>query len=990
MRRAFFGPIAVAATVLIAASAGCAVARGAEMTPTGQMITPSAAPGAVFQPLNPGLADFPDHDAGQAAALALSPDGGTLLILTSGYNLLFGADGKPIPAASMEYVFVYDVSGPSPVKRQVIPIPNSFLGLAWAPAGDRFYVSGGVDDDVLEYAGAPGVFAQKRRFQLGHKAGAGLAVAPEAGGLSVSPDGRRLLVSNFQNDSVSLIDLKSGEISEQDLRPGVVDPRRTGESGGSFPRAVQWVRNDRAYVTSERDREVIALLVQGGAVSVVGRIKMLGQPIALALNRSGSRLYVALDDTDGVAVVDTATDKIVERISTLVPPQLLSARLKRLGGTGSNGLALSPDGGALLVTNGAENDVAIIKLGRLAADGITATVGDGGDGDEDDRDRPPTAEGSSVIGLIPTGWYPTAVAMRPDGRRIFVINGKSNTGPVPRNCRVNTGIGPDHDNACRAANEYVWQRQRAGFLTLPPPSPAELGRLTRHVASNNHYLGAATAQAAKFAFLRKRIHHIIYVVKENRTYDQVLGDLEVGNGDPRLTVFPDAMTPNQHALARQFVDLDAFFDSGESSNTGWNWTTAARTNDFTEREAPVNYANRGLQYDQEGDNRNLNVGYATSAERVQANPASPSDPNDLPGDADVAAPDGPNGQEGRGYLWDAALRAGKTVRNFGFYGDLYRYGAKAGPAQIGLDREPYKTGDKVFYVAKAALMPLTDPYYWGFNQAMPDYWRYKEWEREFDGFVAHGDAPNLMLVRLPHDHTGNFDTAIDGVNTVETELADNDYALGLLVEKVARSPFAKDTLIFVVEDDAQDGPDHVDAHRSIAFVAGPYVKQGAVVSHRYTTVNLLKTIEAVLGLGPMGLNDALAEPMGEVFDVRQADWRFKVKVPAVLRSTALPLPPPTTAEASCPTAPTRSAAWWAKAMEGQNFNVEDHLDTPRFNRVLWIGLKSDRSPYPSVRAGRDLRQNRTALMRAAGLPGCSRQPVIHRTWRSPRRTRARS
>ncbi len=194
-------------------------------------------------------------------------------------------------------------------------------------------------------------------------------------------------------------------------------------------------------------------------------------------------------------------------------------------------------------------------------------------------------------------------------------------------------------------------------------------------------------------------------------------------------------------------------------------------------------------------------------------------------------------------------------------------------------------------------MAISDPYFRGFDQGFPDFWRFKEWEREFDAFAARRSAPNLMLVRLAHDHTGDFDEAIDGVNTVETELADNDYAVGLLIEKVAKSPFAKDTLIFVIEDDAQDGPDHVDAHRSIAFVAGPYVKQGAVVSHRYDTVNLVRTIEDILGLEPMGLTDAEAEPMSEVFDTSHADWTYDAAVPAVLRSIALPLPPARTGQA---------------------------------------------------------------------------------------------
>ncbi len=473
------------------------------------------------------------------------------------------------------------------------------------------------------------------------------------------------------------------------------------------------------------------------------------------------------------------------------------------------------------------------------------------------------------------------------------------------------------------------------------------------------------------AFLRQHIHHVIYIVKENRTYDQVLGDLEVGNGDPRLAVFGRAVTPNLHALARDFVDLDAFYDSGESSNTGWNWTTAARTNDYTERAAPVNYADRGLQYDQEGDNRGVNVGFASAAERTAANPLLPKDPDLLPGAVDVAAPDGPGGEAGRGYIWDTALRAGLSVRNWGFYGDLTLYYPAAGAARTPMDREPWKHGLKVFVPAKAALMNVSDPYFRGFDQAFPDYWRFKEWEREFDGFAASGTAPQLMLLRLAHDHTGSFSEAIDGVNTVEAELADNDYAVGLVVDKVAKSRFANDTLIFVVEDDAQDGPDHVDAHRSIAFIVGPYVKHATVVSHRYTTVNLVRTIEAVLGLEPAALTDALAEPMGAAFDVNQADWGFDAKPSAVLRGTGLPLPPETKAEAGCVAAPRRSAGWWAAAMAGQNFDDEDRLDTPAYNRALWRGLKGDGAPYPSVRDGRDLSRDRARLLKAAAPPaGC--------------------
>ena len=911
------------------------IAAAPQMTPTGFAITPDAAPGAIFQPLNPDLPAAPAYTAGQASAVALSPDGRTLLILTSGFNRMNGPDGKDVPDLGHEYVFVYDVAGPAPVKRQVIAIPNSFAGLAWAPAGDRFFVAGGVDDDVLEFTGAPGAFKAGRTFKLGHKAGLGLAVKPEAAGLAVSPDGRRLLVANLQNDSVSLIDLSSGAVHELDLRPG------HGRPGGAFPRAVIWAGNLRAFVASERDREIIALGLTPAGLKIAARLPVRGQPVAFALGR---RLFAALDNTDAAVVIDPLTLRLIETIPTAGPRDW---GRRGLGGAGSNALTLSPDGRSLLVSDGAENALAVVQL-DAAARGLKATAPE-----EDDR--------SAVVGMIPTGWYPTGVAARPD--RIFVVNGKSVPGPDPAACRNDLGVDKGHDATCLAANQYVWQLEKAGFLSLPPPTPAVLGALTRQTAENDRVFAApSAADAEKLAFLRAHIHHVIYIVKENRTYDQVLGDLEMGNGDPRLTVFPEWMTPNQHALARRFVDLDAFYDSGESSNTGWNWSTAGRTNDWTEREAPVNYAGRGLQYDQEGDNRNLNMGFATAAQRRAAQPLGSADPDILPGATDIAAPDGPGGAAGTGYLWDQALKAGLAVRNWGFYGDLALYERFAGPARTPRLREPWKTQTRVFMPTKASLMAITDPYFRGFDQGFPDYWRFKEWEREFDGFVAAGKAPNLMLVRLAHDHTGDFDDAIDGLNTVETELADNDYAVGLVVQKLAHSPFAKDTLIFVVEDDAQDGPDHVDAHRSLALVAGPYVRHGAVVAHRYATTSLVRTMEAILGLAPMGLPDAAAEPMADVFDVAQADWTFDAIVPGVLRATGLPLPPGKTA--ACET-PRRSGAWWAAAMKGQDFSAEDRLDTARYNLALWRGLKGD-APYPARRDGRDLSQNRAALLAANG------------------------
>jgi hypothetical protein len=314
----------------------------------------------------------------------------------------------------------------------------------------------------------------------------------------------------------------------------------------------------------------------------------------------------------------------------------------------------------------------------------------------------------------------------------------------------------------------------------------------------------------------------------------------------------------------------------------------------------------------------------------------------------------------------------RCVRNYGFFGDWTLNYLPAGQGRPPLLRDPRSQGVQVFYPAATGLRDVSDPYYREYDMKLPDYWGFKEWEYEFDRYVEKGALPNLTLIELPHDHFGEFGGAIDGVNTPDTQMADNDYALGLIVEKVANSRFADDTLIFVVEDDAQDGPDHVDTQRTIAYVIGPYVKQGAVVSQHYGNPSMLRTIVDILKLEPMGLQVALADPMTDVFDRSQRSWTYTAVVPEVLRTTQLPLPTATAAN-SLPVSdrvgrfskPRQTAGYWAKAMEGQNFNREDNLDTVKFNRVLWEGLMGSDVPYPAVRHGRDLSRKRDQLLKAA-------------------------
>lgn len=946
--------------------------------PTGQTITPEAAKGGIFQALNPGHASAPDLRAGQAAAISVSPDGEILAILTSGFNRYFGPDGRVAPddklyppELSSEYVFLFDISNHVPRQLQVLALPNTYQGLAWAPTSPRLFASGGKDDAVLEFVRSGTTFVPGRTFPLAHAAGLGLNTKPMAGGMAVSPDGRQLLVANLENDSVSLVDLASGQVvAEQDLRPGIIDPGLRGQPGGSFPRSVAWISADRAYVASERDREIISLAVTGTQIRVARRMPVSGQPVALLANRAGSRLYVTLDTTGRVSMFDTAHDALIEDVDVTAPASLYS-NTQKLGGANSNALVLTPDERTLLVSNGGQNSVAVVRLSDRAR-GLAAKLGEIPDRDDkDEDDRPGGVERSAVIGLVPTGWYPTGVATSKDGATWYIVNGKSETGPNVRWCQkldpaTQTCIAENppgyRHNAANGLlnlvtrNQFIWQLEKAGFLTLPAPPPMELARLTRQVARNNHFDCPADSLKDKrlFSFLHSHIHHVIYIIKENRSYDQVLGDLEVGNGDPRLTLFPERNAPNHHALARQFVTLDNFLVSGEVSWTGWDWAVSGQTNDFRERQEPLTMARRGLEGEDTGLNRNINLGYPTSEERHAEREISPADPDILPGERDVLSPDGPGGEEGKGHLWDVALRRSLTLRNWGFFGENRADHVPDAP----LVRTPYTQKLQVFFPTKSALAPYSDPYYLDFSPAYPDYWRVQEWRREFAGFAAKRTAPDLMLVRLGNDHFGSFDRAIDGVNTPETQMADNDYALGLIVETVAHSTFANDTLIVSIEDDACDGPDHMDAHRSIALFAGPYVRQHALVTNRYTTVSILRTIEEILGIQPIGLNDALAAPMSELFDPTVKEWSYKAIVPDVLRSTQLPLPPAT---AACNVVPVHSSAYWTQVMAGQDFSGADRIEPVAFNQALWRGLKGGQ-PYPDVATGADLRAYRTQLL----------------------------
>ena len=463
-------------------------------------------------------------------------------------------------------------------------------------------------------------------------------------------------------------------------------------------------------------------------------------------------------------------------VASALPASLTQPGYK---GANPNSVALSPDETQLYVTNGNLNCVSLISL--------TGT------------------NSGQVLGLIPTGWYPTSISLVNSGSQTYayVSNAKSPTGPNIEWCYG--GYGPPNSPNCNPTDEYNPQLTKAGLQSFPLPGPADLAPLTAQVAVNDRLsYTESDSDAAVMAAVRQGVKHVIFIIRENRTYDQILGDLGQGDGDPRLTEFGARITPNAHALAKQFVTLDRFMDTAEVSYDGWSWSTAAQANDALEHQYAVVYAYRGLSLDLNGVNRNINVTLSNAASapgvpspRQTADPFTSSDPDVLPGPADVGAPDGPGNEIDTGYLWNAVLRAGLTVRNYGCILDTTRY--MTSDFVIPVLRNPFASGTRVAFPSDLKLNALTDPYFRGFDNSLPDYWRYTEWARDFDSRYPDGhhagrgleEPPSLMLVRLMHDHTGNYSAAIDGVNTPDLEVADNDYAVGLLVQKIANSPYAE-------------------------------------------------------------------------------------------------------------------------------------------------------------------------------------------------------
>ena len=924
-----------------------------EQLATGQFVTPGALKGAVQEYLNPGLAQYPNFVAGEAVRSQISPDGTTLAIITAGQNSLFRPDGKVDSAASTQFIFLYDVSGRNrsrPKLKQVLQQGNAHVGLVFSPDGKTLYTAGGVDDVIYVYKKLRNsVWEASGNIPLGHKnAGVGIDVRPNASGLDISSNGKILVVANNYNDSISVIDTQSQKVRyEHDLRPYFANNEGVdGGVGGTFPFAVAIKGNSTAYVSSERDREIVVVdISKVNEGRLVKRIKLDGNPLGLRLDKSGATLYAAQDNADQVAVIDTVSDTVTTKIDARGPSELMGG--SKYTGVATFSVALARNGRVLYAVNAGANSIAVIPLTGSRA--------------------------RTVTGLIPTAYEPHDLTFSADGKWMYVINGKSNTGPNSGHLAGSTarienttyaGGNAAAAAASKAANQYGFQMERASLLAAPVPTASDLPRLTQQVATNNFYATPTSQDDVKvMQFLRQRIKHIIYVVKENRTFDQVLGDLTNGaNSDPKLTQWGKAITPNYHKLATSFVTLDNFMAPGDGSMDGWSWAMQGRVTNAEAITQQVSYAavSRGLSYESEGTNRGVPVNFAMVLQRevVSGLPGSTSYANAtagilggtvnvLAGVGNHASADAPFGIQ-NGYIFNAVLTAGGSVRNYGFLvNNVGNIGTKEAPIS-----NPFASDSVQVTSLSPELTALTDAYYRGYDQNYPDLWRYNEWKREFDQYVSNGRLPSLSLVRISHDHTGDFATALAGVNTPDTQQADCDLATGRIVEAVANSPYADNTLVIILEDDVQDGPDHVDSHRSPVFVVGPYVKQGTVIGTRYSQVNALRTIEDILWTDHINLNTASQRPMADVFDITSSGkWTYTAEISSVLATTSLDLAQgdqPIKFATGPMVKPRHDVAYWSEKSAGLNFEDADAVPAAKYNRILWAGTMGKRL-YPTIR-----------------------------------------
>ena len=703
-------------------------------------------------------------------------------------------------------------------------IPKAWYGLAFSPDDQFLYAAGGHDNKIVRYEIIQNKLNKKDEIVLG-------AVWPNRiapSGITFDAKRQKIYVVTRDNRSLYVIDAKTQKIDKQ-----------FGLDGEAYMSAMS-TDSKELYISCWGCDHVLVFDLTMQAWKAP--IKVGDNPNEMLVSPNGQQLYVCNANDNTVSVINLKTKKVIETLDVALYPNSPS-------GSTTNGLAMDPVKKSLYIANADNNCLAVFDV---------------------------STPGKSVPkGFIPVGWFPTNVKFI--NNKIWVTNGKGNTslanpyGPRPIKNGEEVILHGADVNAPKEV-QYIGSMFKGTMSVIARPAEKDLQGYSKAVYRNASYSPTksdlADKEAPGFPIPMKMgqkspIKYVFYVIKENRTYDQVLSDVKGGNGDTTLLLFGRKYTPNQHAIAEKFVLLDNFYVDSEVSADGHQWSMGAYATDYMEKSWPTSYGGKGGGI------------YGEPEKNVVLNKS--------------------------GYIWDLCNRYGVTFRT---YGEFVTNGKATIPVL-----------DKHFH-----------PTFPSYSLAIMDTTRLRIWKTEFETMVKENRVPQFNTLRLGNDHTEGLRI---GRPTPYAHVADNDYAVGLLIETLSKSPIWNETAVFILEDDAQNGADHVDAHRSTAYVAGGFVKRNYVDHTAYSTSSMLRTMELILGLSPMSQYDAAAMPMWRSFDSVAKPSDFKAITPNVdLRTKNV----------------VRNE--WQRRSELFNFEKEDTNNDVAFNLVLWHGLKGDKIPFP--------------------------------------------
>jgi YVTN family beta-propeller protein len=692
---------------------------------------------------------------------------------------------------------------------------KSWLGLAFTADEKSLYASGGNDNWIVRFAIVNGQLVPDDTLVIGKPWPVKISVA----GIALDDAKKRLYAVTKENNSLYVLDVNTKKVLNR------------YQLGGEAYTCLLSQDRKILYISCWGCNEVV--LFDTEKLQTAGSIKVGDNPNELCLNRKGTFLFVANANDNSVSVIDTKTRKVVETLNTALFPDSPT-------GSTTNGLALDEKEETLYVANADNNCLAVFNVEQPG--------------------------NSTSKGFIPTGWYPTCV--RVVQGKVYVTNGKGLTsyanpfGPNP--ARRDEEVVYQQGGTLEAKKvQYIGGLFRGDLAIMDEPDEKQLALYSQAVYNNTPYTSTkmlrSEGQEGNPIPMKvgdpSPIKYVFYMIKENRTYDQVLGDMPGGNGDTSLVLFGEKITPNQHALAREFVLLDNFYVDGEVSADGHNWSLGAYATDYLEKNWPTNYSDRGGTYDSEGTREIAN---------------------------------------NKHYLWDFCKKFGVSYRTYGEFADDY----------------------------KPNIPVLKDhfcPYFTSWDQRVRDTVRFSQWKRDFESLMAKNSIPQLNTLRFINDHTEGLSV---GRPTPFAHTADNDLAVGLFVDYLSHSRIWNECAIFIVEDDAQNGPDHVDAHRTTAYVAGGFVKEGYIDHTPYSTSSMLRTIELILGLPPMSQYDASATPLWRCFNNTAGHKPFSVRPCLVNLNDKNTL-----------------VNEWSELSESFNFAREDRCPDAQFNTVIWKAVK---------------------------------------------------